>query len=95
MDLIEQPMVTPCGHCFCKDCIETVLSSAGASQNKCPICRSNCTAAQLRDRPEEEKEKTPAQDEDKEAGGTSTKDVEMASKVTHVADALTKHRTLC
>lgn len=86
MDLIEEPTLTPCGHCFCRDCITTVLSSAGPSSNKCPICRSACTAVQLRDKPEEVD--ASAEDEDEpvaggadDAGGASGgKDIEMASK---------------
>ena len=48
MEVIEQRTVTPCGHVFCKECIETVLSG-GHSAARCPTCRNPCTVGSLRD----------------------------------------------
>lgn len=37
LDLFNQPVSTPCGHNFCRDCINTYWQSANLSQ--CPICK--------------------------------------------------------
>ncbi|KAL6060100.1 SWI/SNF-related matrix-associated actin-dependent regulator of chromatin subfamily A member 3-like 1 [Balamuthia mandrillaris] len=37
LDVRQQPMVTPCGHIFCKECILRVLESVNAN---CPLCRT-------------------------------------------------------
>ncbi|XP_051259442.1 zinc-binding protein A33-like [Dicentrarchus labrax] len=37
LDLFNQPVSTPCGHNFCKDCIQGYWQSANLSQ--CPMCK--------------------------------------------------------
>ena len=74
MDMIERKTVTPCGHAFCKDCITTVLGSSGMSGNRCPICRAQCTIAQLAAAP------APAPAPAAAAAAAATGEVEMASK---------------
>ncbi len=37
LDLFNQPVSTPCGHNFCKDCIQGYWQSANVSQ--CPMCK--------------------------------------------------------
>lgn len=37
LDLFNQPVSTPCGHNFCRDCINTYWQSSNLSQ--CPLCK--------------------------------------------------------
>lgn len=37
LDLLNQPVSTPCGHNFCRDCIQGYWQSANLSQ--CPMCK--------------------------------------------------------
>ncbi|XP_026151835.1 nuclear factor 7, ovary-like [Mastacembelus armatus] len=37
LDLFNQPVSTPCGHNFCRDCIQAYWQSANLSQ--CPMCK--------------------------------------------------------
>lgn len=37
LDLFNQPVSTPCGHNFCRDCIQGYWQSANLSQ--CPVCK--------------------------------------------------------
>eukprot|EP00976_Prorocentrum_cordatum_P115155 1195964-Prorocentrum_minimum.AAC.2 len=34
-ELFRDPVITPCGHSFCRACVDTELNSSG----RCPICR--------------------------------------------------------
>jgi len=36
LKLLYQPVTTPCGHTFCRDC----FLRAGDHSNKCPMCRT-------------------------------------------------------
>lgn len=51
IEQFEQPMVTPCGHQFCKECILGWLSS----KNTCPMCRKNITTNQLQSKSQVER----------------------------------------
>jgi SWI/SNF-related matrix-associated actin-dependent regulator of chromatin subfamily A3 len=37
LDVLEQPVITPCAHAFCRSCIEQVIER----QHKCPLCRAD------------------------------------------------------
>ena len=37
LDLFDQPVSTPCGHNFCRDCVQGYWKSANVSQ--CPMCK--------------------------------------------------------
>ena len=37
LDIVEEPVETPCEHLFCKSCLKT--TDAGATKYKCPTCR--------------------------------------------------------
>lgn len=39
MEILEEPLQTPCNHLFCADCIKGVLSGLAVSQRICPLCR--------------------------------------------------------
>jgi len=51
MEKMGRPTVTPCGHCFCRACIDAVLATDGPARGKCPSCRAPVLPAQLRNRP--------------------------------------------
>eukprot|EP00937_MAST-01D_sp_MAST-1D-sp2_P005038 g5038.t1 len=83
MEMLEDPKVTPCGHMFCKDCIETVLTTPGASFEKCPNCRTRCTPAVLKNPPPAPTEACEEEEGDHAAetnGGGGVLEVEMDSK---------------
>jgi len=46
-DLFEQPVVTPCNHTFCRDCIEHHLRNSPT----CPLCKAHVLRRALRDMP--------------------------------------------
>ena len=41
---VDEKATTPCGHVFCRACIEAALPRSG----ECPSCTQACSAAQLR-----------------------------------------------
>ena len=41
---VDEKATTPCGHVFCRACIEAALPLSG----ECPSCTQACCAAQLR-----------------------------------------------
>ncbi|PSC76011.1 helicase-like transcription factor isoform B [Micractinium conductrix] len=45
IDMLEQPTLTPCDHWFCRECIMGLVQSVNS---KCPLCRRNITAFELR-----------------------------------------------
>ena len=51
LDKLVKPVKLPCGHWYCKECIEKLRQSASA-QNSCPVCREPLPpgAAQLYDK---------------------------------------------
>ncbi|XP_034549036.1 E3 ubiquitin-protein ligase TRIM68-like [Notolabrus celidotus] len=47
LDLLNQPVSTPCGHNFCRDCIQGYWQSANLSQ--CPVCKQKfCRMPELK-----------------------------------------------
>ncbi len=44
LDAFESPVVTPCGHWFCRECCLGVL----ATNRHCPLCRRDVAESQLR-----------------------------------------------
>jgi len=64
LELIEEPLQTPCRHLFCGDCIRPMLETAG---EKCPICRKKVKVAQLKKpKMKEEEKKEPEKPKKKE-----------------------------
>ncbi len=50
LDLLEQPLQTPCRHLFCAECIRgLLLSGRGAEKGtgQCPLCRADISINQL------------------------------------------------
>jgi SNF2 family DNA or RNA helicase len=43
MDVFDQPVVTECGHKYCKDCIHGVIAASPAQSAPCPMCRQDVT----------------------------------------------------
>lgn len=44
LDVLEEPVSTRCGHCFCRRCIENhsskELGGVGSSRAQCPVCQT-------------------------------------------------------
>jgi SWI/SNF-related matrix-associated actin-dependent regulator of chromatin subfamily A3 len=39
LEILEEPLQTPCRHLFCSDCIKGVLSALAVHARFCPLCR--------------------------------------------------------
>ena len=44
---MENPVITLCGHIYCRECIERVISSTNPAT--CPLCRENIKKSELLD----------------------------------------------
>ena len=45
LDDLKVPVITPCGHVYCRACIERVLDNATPAC--CPLCRKEMTKMEL------------------------------------------------
>ena len=45
LDDLKSPVITPCGHVFCRPCIERVLDTQ--KPPTCPLCRNQMQKKQL------------------------------------------------
>jgi len=92
LELIEEPLQTPCRHIFCGDCIRNLLQSA-QNDEKCPICRKKCKAKQLKIPPQmkkDEEKKVLAPKKKKPAKGGSISRIVFDTKLKHLIRALEK-----
>ena len=47
LEMIDTPVITPCGHLFCKECIEREFTNLNTKNTKCPCCSYSVTKKQL------------------------------------------------
>ena len=48
LEIMENPVITPCAHHFCKSCIERELAnSSTTNSSKCPVCNQPLTSKQI------------------------------------------------
>lgn len=40
LDVFEDPVITFCGHSYCRKCLEEHIKSYGAKQAFCPLCKT-------------------------------------------------------
>lgn len=48
LDLMEEPLQTPCAHIFCADCIYGTINNLGEGRAPCPLCRRPLSSTQLK-----------------------------------------------
>ncbi|KAI9344636.1 SNF2 family N-terminal domain-containing protein [Obelidium mucronatum] len=49
LDVLADPLITLCGHAFCRECISGYLSHTDGTVLPCPVCRENISAKTLTD----------------------------------------------
>lgn len=48
LDLMDEPLQTPCAHIFCADCIYGTINNLGEGRAPCPLCRRPLSSSQLK-----------------------------------------------
>ena len=43
MDVLQTPVLIPCSHLYCRDCISSIIDTNHQTEALCPLCRSSFT----------------------------------------------------
>ena len=96
LDDLKSPIITHCGHIFCKACIEQVLESniQNKTDSVCPLCRTHLEKKDLLEAGQLEEEEE-GSDGGGDAGGDTLEDVEVnvsSSKINAVIKEMLRIR---